>query len=366
MQSASFTFQLQDSKSGSSNNTDTLTNVMGQPQKGAPSGQKGDENVDFGSMQSQWRTWMGASFVQKRGIDVMKAVISDLKMGRLFDISMVLRLINDFVASCKDNEDHFVTLARLKDTNNYAYAHPVNVCIYSIAMGSKLGYNEKQLVRLGMAALLHDVGEVKLPERMLSKAAKFTESELSAMQRHPQLGYELLKRDSSIPEDVLLGVLHHHERLDGSGYPSGHVGRFIHPLGKIIALAETFDAMTSNRHSAASVPATEALKTLYSLSGKHYEPEVVNALITMIGMYPMGSLVRLSGGQLAVVLTKNKSDLSKPEVIIITDTDGQPVEPYIVNLYGDKSGRQIMYSENASLLNIDTNSYIQNVLLNKK
>jgi predicted alpha/beta-fold hydrolase len=144
------------------------------------------------------------------------------------------------------------------------------------------------------------------------------------------------------------------------------LGRFIHPLGKVIALAETFDAMTSDRHNASGIVPTEALKTLYGLAGKHYEPNAVKALIMLLGMFPMGSLVRLSGGHLAVVFTKNKEDLSKPNVIVITDVSGQPVEPYIVNLYSDISKRRILFPENANILQIDTNKYIQDFLLRNK
>lgn len=319
-----------------------------------------------GSNGNSLNAGLGASFVQKKGMTVMKNVVNDLKGGKLFDVSMVVRLINDFMVSCKNNEDQFITLARLKDPEQYTYAHAVNVCIYSMALGSKLQYKDNQILRLGMAAFLHDIGEVKLPERMIGKAAKYTGSEQSAMQRHPLLGYEILKRDPSIPEDVLLGVLHHHERLDGSGYPSGHSGRFIHPLGKIIALAETYDAMTSVRSNAESITPTEALKAIYSLAGKHYEPNVVKALITLLGMCPMGSLVRLSGGSLAVVLSKNKEDLSKPKVIIVTDPSGKRVSPFVVNLYGDPEKREIMMSENPVLFNIDPNKYIQEMLLNGK
>lgn len=305
---------------------------------------------------------MGANFVQKRGVEVMRSVIDGLKTGKGVELSGILRLVNDFVVTCKANDERFVNLARVKDPVNYVYSHPINVCIYSMAVGSRLKFNEKQLTRLGIAALLHDIGEVKLPDRMLVKAAKYTESELSAMQRHPTLGYELLKRDPSIPDDVLMGILHHHERIDGSGYPSGHPGKFIHPLGKIIGVAETFDAMTTNKGKSDAVTQSDALRTLYSLAGKHYEANVVKALISLLGMYPMGSLVRLSGGQLAVVMGQNKADLSKPKVIVITDGTGQSIEPYLVNLYGDVVARQIMFAENPYMLGIDTNQYVADAL----
>jgi HD-GYP domain-containing protein (c-di-GMP phosphodiesterase class II) len=315
---------------------------------------------------SDWRTWLGASYVQKRGIEVMKTVITDLKNGKKMNVQVVLQLIEDLVASCRQNEDHFINLTRVKDSGNYSFSHPVNVAICSIAIGATLKFNSKQLARLGLAALMHDIGEIKLPARMLNKYAKYTGAELAAMQKHPALGVEVLKKDGQVPEDVMLGVFHHHERLDGSGYPSGHLGRFIHPLGKIIALAETFDAMTSIRHNAASNPPADTLKTLYGLSGKHYDPSAVKALIMLLGMYPMGSLVRLSGGQLAIAFTKNREDLSKPNVIIITDNNGQPVEPYMVNLFKDTSLRWVTYAEDANLMQVDTNKYIQDFLLRHK
>jgi HD-GYP domain-containing protein (c-di-GMP phosphodiesterase class II) len=313
-----------------------------------------------------WKTWLGAVYVQKRGIEVMKSVITDLKNRKKMNVSVVLQLIEDLIISCRQNEDSFINLLRVKDSGHYSFAHPVNVAICSIAIGTTLQFNSKQLSRLGLAALLHDIGEIRLPDRMLSKSAKYTGAELAAMQKHPALGVEVLKKDGQVPEDVLLGVFHHHERLDGSGYPSGHLGRFIHPLGKIIALAETFDAMTSIRHNASSIPPADALKTLYSLSGKHYEPNAVKALIMLLGMYPMGSLVRLSGGQLAIAFTKHKADLSKPNVIVITDHNGQPIEPFLVNLLNDPSSRWITYPEDANLMQVDTNKYIQDFLLSHK
>jgi HD-GYP domain-containing protein (c-di-GMP phosphodiesterase class II) len=316
--------------------------------------------------ESDWKTWLGAVYVQKRGIDIMKSVITDLKNRKKMNIAVVLQLIEDLITSCRQNEDSFINLLRVKDSGHYSFAHPVNVAICSIAIGTTLQFNSKQLSRLGLAALLHDIGEIRLPDRMLSKSAKYTGAELAAMQKHPALGVDVLKKDGQVPEDVLLGVFHHHERLDGSGYPSGHLGRFIHPLGKIIALAETFDAMTSIRHNASSIPPADALKTLYSLSGKHYEPNVVKALIMLLGMYPMGSLVRLSGGQLAIAFTKHKADLSKPNVIVITDHNGQPIEPFLVNLLNDPSSRWITYPEDANLMQVDTNKYIQDFLLSHK
>jgi HD-GYP domain-containing protein (c-di-GMP phosphodiesterase class II) len=318
------------------------------------------------TVESDWKTWLGAVYVQKRGIDIMKSVIADLKNRKKMNISLVLQLIEDLITSCRQNEDSFINLLRVKDSGHYSFAHPVNVAICSIAIGATLQFNSKQLSRLGLAALLHDIGEIRLPDRMLSKSAKYTGAELAAMQKHPALGVEVLKKDGQVPEDVLLGVFHHHERLDGSGYPSGHLGRFIHPLGKIIALAETFDAMTSIRHNASSIPPADALKTLYSLSGKHYEPNAIKALIMLLGMYPMGSLVRLSGGQLAIAFTKHKADLSKPNVIVITDHNGQPIEPFLVNLLNDPSSRWITYPEDANLMQVDTNKYIQDFLLSHK
>ncbi|MDR2401306.1 MAG: HD domain-containing protein [Deferribacteraceae bacterium] len=315
---------------------------------------------------SDWRTWLGASYVQKRGIEIMKTVITDLKSGKKINIQLVLQLIEDLLTSCRQNEEHFINLTRVKDTGNYSFSHPVNVAICSIAVGATLQFNSKQLVRLGLAALFHDIGEIKLPDRMLNKYAKYTGAELAAMQKHPALGVEVLKKDGQVPEDVMFGVFHHHERLDGSGYPSGHLGRFIHPLGKIIALAETFDAMTSIRHNVSSNPPVDVLKTIYSLSGKHYDPNAVKALIMLLGIYPMGSLVRLSGGQLAVAFTKNKKDLSKPSVIVITDNNGQPIEPFLVNLCNDPSARWIAYAEDANIMQVDTNKYIQDYLLRHK
>ncbi|MDR2104221.1 MAG: HD-GYP domain-containing protein [Deferribacteraceae bacterium] len=318
------------------------------------------------SAEADWRTWLGAGYVQKRGIEVVESVITDLRNGRKMNIQAVLNLIEDLLTSCRQNEERFINLIRVKDPGNYSFSHPVNVAICSIAVGATLQFNNKQLIRLGLAALLHDIGEIKLPARMLNKYAKYTGSELAAMQKHPALGVEVLKKDGQVPEDVLLGVFHHHERLDGSGYPSGHLGRFIHPLGKIIALAETFDAMTSIRNNASSNPPADALKTVYSLSGKHYDPNAVKALIMLLGLYPMGSLVRLSGGQLAIAFTKNRENLSKPNVIVITDNNGQPIEPFLVNLNNDPVGRWITYTEDANLMQVDTNKYIQDFLLRNK
>lgn len=302
---------------------------------------------------------MNAQDIRQRGVDLMKSVITDLKYGRQIQTSGLTIFAKDLVIICRENEEEFPTLARLKDPCNYPYSHPVNVSIYSIAIGSKLRYNDRQLNHLGLAGLLHDIGEIKLPDRMLVKSAKYTESEHSAMQRHPELGYEVLKKDTSISDDVLVGILHHHERLDGSGYPSGHVGRFIHPMGKIIGVAEAFDAMTSDRASASGKNSTDVIKAIYSQSGKQFEPKVVKALIMVLGMYPVGSLVRLSGGQLAVVVRKNKRDLSLPDVVVVTDSFGQPISPYFITLYGDKNGRQILYPENPVLLNINTEKYIE-------
>ncbi|PKR78293.1 hypothetical protein CEY16_00610 [Halalkalibacillus sediminis] len=199
----------------------------------------------------------------------------------------------------------------------YVFSHSVNVALYSLMVGKEIKLTPKKLKRLGMSALLHDIGKMMAPVDILNKPGALTDEEYETIKKHAQNGYDILSQQMVFSPDVLRGVAEHHERLDGSGYPKGLTEDEIHLFGKIIAIADVYDAMTSHRVYRDPMLPQDVLEFLLAGATKLFDPELVKAFNRSVAIYPKGVTVQLSTGEVGVVIENHYNFPLRPKVLVI-------------------------------------------------
>jgi len=272
---------------------------------------------------------------------LVREFLQDARLGRQTDTVKVGATVGRMVDSVFRNMDALTSLARLKSFDDYTFSHCVNVSILSITLGRHMGLERPELEELGTGAILHDIGKMLVPEKILNKPGRLTDDEFTVIKRHPEYGKEVLT-SSTIREGAMLIATQHHERYDGSGYSKGLARDDIHPYARIAAVADVYDAMTSNRVYQNGMAPEEALKRLYLMRGTHFEPHIVERLIKCLGIYPIGTFVELNTGELAVVKMVNRSHPMQPRVEILTDRDKRPCKSAFEADLKDEVGRWVV------------------------
>lgn len=247
-------------------------------------------------------------------------------------------LVEAVVDNIFENHSLMVNMIDLKVYDEYTFYHCVNVAVMSISLGTQLNLNHRELCQLGLAAMLHDLGKVFINKDIITKPGRLSDSEYASIKKHSALGYNYLHKNFSIPEKSSIGVLQHHERFDGSGYPNGLTGDEISLFGRIIIAADIYDALTSDRPYRKSLMPSEAMEYLMGGAGTTFDPEIVLAFTKKIAAFPTGTCVKLSNGLIGIV-TQNFSDCTlRPMVRII---DSSLSNPEMINLRDDPSARNI-------------------------
>lgn len=250
-----------------------------------------------------------------------------------FDASATRRIVHQLIDTIANDEEMLLEFTTLKEFDDYTYYHSVNVAIYSIAVGMRLGLGRVRLTQLGMAALFHDIGKVKLPQELIRKPEEFDENDWAQIKRHPTLGALTLASMRHIDAQIgtaMAGAFEHHLRMDGSGYPTLSRPRELHLYSRIIMLCDVFDAMTAGRvYQKVPTPPDEAMKRIVYKGRQWYDPLILKAFINVLGIFPVGTLARLSDGAVAVVTHNVPDDPFAPEVLIIRDRDGNPIRSHL-------------------------------------
>jgi HD-GYP domain-containing protein (c-di-GMP phosphodiesterase class II) len=250
------------------------------------------------------------------------------------------------VESVVRNPDGMVWLTRLKSVDAYTYDHGLNTAIYLIAFGRHLGLAEQQLQMIGTVGLMQDVGKIKLPRALLEKRSKLTPAELKVFQSHVGHSIEVMRTSKDASESLIQAISQHHERYDGSGYPSGIGGDNITLLGGMAGLADSYSAMISARPYAQAVSVQQALHGLYGSRDKAFKADLIEQFIQCVGVFPVGSLVELNSGEVAVVVSQNRARRLKPRVMLVLDINRQPfASPVMLDLIYDPTlpGRDEAY-----------------------
>lgn len=245
-----------------------------------------------------------------------------------FDASATQRIVHQLIDQIAHDEETLLEFTALRDFDEYTYYHSVNCAIYAIAVGMRLGLDRRGLTRLGMAALFHDIGKVKLPQDLITKPDEFDEDDWAQIRLHPVLGALTIASLHPIDADIgsaMAGAFEHHLRLDGSGYPKVAEPHRLHLYTRIVTLCDAFDAMTSGRvYQKVNISPDEAIKRLLYKGREWYDPVVLKALIHVLGMFPVGTVARLSDGSTAIVVRNYPDDLYAPDVLVIRDAEGTP------------------------------------------
>ncbi|MFS0780307.1 HD-GYP domain-containing protein [Bacillus sp. 1P06AnD] len=241
-------------------------------------------------------------------------------------------IISNVLTEIKQNTNLLTILSDMYIHDSYIFIHSFNVTLYSLAIGLQLKLNQKQLETLGLGAILHDVGKTKIPADILLKPGRLTEDEYEEIKKHAEHGFQMLKEAGTVSLLVAHCAFQHHERLNGSGYPRGLMGTDIHDYGKIIAVADVFDAVTSNRVYRKAMLPHEGLEILYSGSGTMFDQEIVEAFRRAVAIYPVGLTVVLNDGRVGVVCKQNTGISDRPVVRIIEENHHPVGEPYEIDL----------------------------------
>ena len=269
---------------------------------------------------------------------VLSNLIRDIRADKQLALDEVEDVIQDVVNSMVRNPDALMLVSRMREQDEVIYGHGLNVAIYLVALGRHLGLPKNLLERLGTLGLLLDIGKTRIPRELLLKKERLTTEEFEIVKSHVRLGIDILKNTPDLHPDILQAIAQHHEREDGSGYPAGLVKAEIGLFGRMASIVDSFSALTNPRPYADIIPAYDALQMLANWGDKFYNASIVEQFIHAIGIFPVGSMVELSSGEVAVVVSHNKVRRLKPRVLIISGPDKSPSKnPGIFDLLYQKA-----------------------------
>jgi HD-GYP domain-containing protein (c-di-GMP phosphodiesterase class II) len=273
-------------------------------------------------------------------------MLRDLQSGKPPAVHDLAEVVHEVVDSMVRNPDAFMWVARLKRQDTNVYGHTLQVAVYIVALGRHLGLPRAYLARLGLLGLLLDIGKTKLPRTLLAKRGALTDEEFALVKRHVEFGLELLRKTPGLDADLLDGIAEHHERENGSGYPAGLEARQISLFGRMAGICDAFVAITNARSYADAVAPYDAMRMLSSWSGNFFHVPLVEQFMQAVGVFPVGSLVELSSGEVAVVVRQSRVRRLKPRVLVVLDSKKERyAEPRFLDLLEEeaKSAGQPVY-----------------------
>ncbi|MCB1886836.1 MAG: HD-GYP domain-containing protein [Rhodocyclaceae bacterium] len=248
-------------------------------------------------------------------------VLDDVKRDLVPDLGPLREGVEDMVRSVARNPDALLWLTRLKASHAGSYQHALHASVHMMIFGRSLGMGEEATQLLGLAGMLHDVGKLRLPERLLRKNRALTDLEYQIFKTHVDYSLAILRDSPQIPKPVLEVVERHHERFDGSGYPHGLAGDKIGMLSEIAGLVDSYSAMTNLREYRSVFSTHQALEDLIKLRDTRHRATLVDQFVQCIGIYPVGSLVELNTGEVAVVIGQHRVRRLKPRVMVLLAPD---------------------------------------------
>jgi HD-GYP domain-containing protein (c-di-GMP phosphodiesterase class II) len=244
--------------------------------------------------------------------------------------SIAAKIMEEILSS----KNVMINMIDMKTFDNYMYYHSINVAVLSAVIGISLNLESSKLEKLISAALLHDIGKIFISQDILNKKEKLTKEEGDILKTHSEEGYKYIKNHYSIPVTAYVGILQHHERYDGKGYPDGKKGRDISHFGRIISLCNVYDNLVSKTPSKEACIPSEAIEYIMASSGTEFDAELVNIFLKKVSPYPIGTILRLSNGKQVIVIENNEECSMRPKVRIID-------EGRILDLTYDSSNRNI-------------------------
>jgi putative nucleotidyltransferase with HDIG domain len=281
-------------------------------------------------------------------MSVANDLFSEFESSGEIDWARVGKAVRGCVESICANANAMLWLSQIKDKDNYTAEHSLRVSMLSIALGRELGLSKLELEELGIAAMLHDVGKIRIPESILNKEGALSSAEYAVIKAHTLEGRKMLREANNVPPSVIEVALLHHERIDGKGYPQGLSGEDIPSFARIVGITDAFDAISSDRCYSKSRTTLEALRILYDCRGSQFDTVMVETLIRLMGIYPSGHIVELSSGEVGVVLSCQADNRLKPKVLVVRNSDKQLCPEKVLDLskpLKDSIGKTIRVKE---------------------
>jgi len=274
-----------------------------------------------------------AANICRRSKQAVISMFEEARMGNTVEVGGAKLLVEEIAESVSRNPGALISLARLKTADDYTYLHSVAVCAMMVALAKQLGLDETQTRAAGLAGLLHDLGKAVMPMDVLNKPGKLTDAEFSIIKSHPVEGHKMLLGGVNVDPVAIEVCLYHHEKMDGSGYPDGLKGDQISLWARMGAVCDVYDAITSDRPYKSGWDPAESLRKMAEWTKGHFDPKVFQAFVKAMGIYPVGSLVRLSSGRIGVVMEQTVKSLTVPRVKVFfsTKTDMR-ILPEIIDL----------------------------------
>jgi len=253
--------------------------------------------------------------------DQIANIMDDVKQGKNLNIQAVRGVVEPILDSIIRNSEAYMWLLMMQKKSAYTYSHSVNNCALAIAFGRFMGLPKKDLRTLSMGLLMMDMGSVHIPGEILNKKGKLTDAEYRIVKKHVKQGVKILKTTKGINTDIINITLTHHERFDGNGYPSALQGTQIPVYGRMAAIIDCYDAMTSKRPFSTAKSPYAALQKIYNCRGSDFQPELVEQFLQCMGVYPTGSLVEMTNGEVAIVLQQNLTQRMRPKIMLILNEE---------------------------------------------
>ncbi|WP_455219270.1 HD-GYP domain-containing protein [Kaarinaea lacus] len=290
---------------------------------------------------TQMRHSLRVHSMAKKYID---KILSDIQQGKDIDIKEAKSLVSNLTKNIMENPMALIWLTQLKNRDEYTANHSLNVCILALFFGRSLGFNTQQLNELGIGALLHDVGKLRVPLEILNKPDRLTDDEFAVMKKHTLFGYDLLKNKDELSQEALVIIQQHHERVDGHGYPYGLENHSINLYSKIVKIVDVYDAVTSKRPYQDGVSPYHALNCIYSDRNGAFDEELVQQFLKHMGIYPVGCTIELNTGEIGIVTSINEKRHLTPTLLLLFNTQKQPLKQHkYMNLasecWGDDKSR---------------------------
>jgi HD-GYP domain-containing protein (c-di-GMP phosphodiesterase class II) len=272
--------------------------------------------------------------------ELLDKLVADIRLGQSFEVERVEEIVDDMVESIVRNPQALMWVAKLREQDIGAYGHGLQVSVYITSFGRHLGFPKAQLSQLAQIGLLLDIGKIRLPRELLDKQGRLTDDEFETAKEHVAHGLAILNESGGFDPLILGGIEQHHERMNGSGYPRRLVGDEIGIFGRMAGIVDCFAALTNHRPYAAAVSSYEALRNITAWGGDFFHEPLVQQFVSSVGVFPVGSLIELSTGEVAVVVEHSKVRRLRPRVLVVTAPDKTPAPyPTMVDLlYDPKMG----------------------------
>jgi putative nucleotidyltransferase with HDIG domain len=304
-----------------------------------------------------------AAKLHASGKHLQKTMLESMSKNLPIDITITEEFTNKLVSSIDRNPNALMCMTKIREKDAYLFEHSLNVAILLANLGTHIGLDEEQIQELALSGFLHDMGKIKIPDEILYKSGRLNGQEMTIMKDHVYYGTKMLI-EMAMPDSIVRTISEHHERLDGYGYPEGLRGDEITQFGRMIAIVDTYDAITADRCYKLGVSSKKALKILLQDTPDKYDEELVTQFVKSIGIFPAGSLVKLNNQKIAMVLKQHPVHVTKPLVKVFYSVRGSHyLQPKELDLATSSNGVKIVDAVIASDYKIDFNKYFNDSIV---